>query len=73
MHCSILNDCSINLNFTFENNQLFVITKEPIEIGTKLHLNKIILPKLNMNKEVQIKSEPTDIEMKNKSTTEKNY
>ncbi|CAF2367700.1 unnamed protein product [Rotaria sp. Silwood2] len=73
VHCSISNNSSINLNLIFENNQLFVSTKESISIGTNLCLNKIILPKLNMNKDIQIKKEPTEIEMKTESSTRKHY
>ncbi|CAF0791140.1 unnamed protein product [Rotaria sordida] len=73
VHCSILNNSSINLNLIFENNQLLITTKESISIGTNLCLNKIILPKLNMNKDTQIKNEPKEIEMKIESPTNKHY
>ncbi|CAF0838994.1 unnamed protein product [Rotaria sp. Silwood1] len=73
VHCSISNNSSINLNLIFENNQLFVRTKESIPIGTSLCLNKIILPKLNMNKDIQIKKEPTETEMKIELPTKEHY
>jgi hypothetical protein len=43
------------------DNQLFVVSKESIPSNTHLYSNKIILPKVNMNKDIHIKEEPREI------------
>ncbi len=54
----------INIYLIFLDNQLFLIAKVSIPIGTRIYSNKIILPKLNMNKNISIKQEPIENENK---------
>ncbi|CAF3514445.1 unnamed protein product [Adineta steineri] len=69
VHCSVINNnnTSENLNIIYQDNQLFAIVTKSISIGTYLCTNKIILPKLNMNKDIEIKDEPLEISLKKHS------
>ncbi|CAF0790429.1 unnamed protein product [Adineta steineri] len=69
VHCSVINNnnTSENLNIIYQDNQLFAIVTKSISIGTYLCTNRIILPKLNMNKDIEIKDEPLEISSKKHS------